>query len=182
MSNEARFATQLEHLPAEVWLKIFAFIPLPQLVPSFLGLNAHIDAIVRSVRRQRHVVRCNDADAVHFLRLFPATISHLMIVNSDMADLTPCTNLRSLTLKWGTIAQLDSIRPCHLPLLEVLHIKGKAPSQSERVHSFFRLASVAPRLDRQHQRHPKSLHSNPVQWLSPTSNVHGAGRRRGDLQ
>jgi hypothetical protein len=33
-------------------------------------------------------------------------------------------NLRSLTIRRGTAAQFDGIRPEHFPLLEILHIEA----------------------------------------------------------
>jgi hypothetical protein len=39
-------------------------------------------------------------------------------------------NLRSLTLNYGTYEEFDSICPLHLPMLEILRIKGKVSRKS----------------------------------------------------
>jgi hypothetical protein len=124
MSSRYRRPTLLEQLPTELFLHIFAFLPLRELVTAFFGLNVYIDAIIRSVRNSKHVVRCHDAHAIKLLQLFPTQIRRLLIVNAETVDFEALITLRSLTLKYGTKKQIDSIRPEHFPMLEILHLKG----------------------------------------------------------
>ncbi|CAF4208617.1 unnamed protein product, partial [Adineta steineri] len=124
MSNDKISLTLLEHLPVEIFLQIFALLPLQQLVTSFSGLNFYIDSIIQSVRGKNHGIRYNDTDAMKLLQLFPTLIDRLVIVNADMIDLKSLINLRSLTLEYGTKAQLNTIRPHYFPKLQILHIKA----------------------------------------------------------
>jgi len=124
MSDCCRHQSSLEHLPTEIFLQIFDFLSLRELITALFGLNSHINAIIRSVRGTSHVVRYNDVDAIKLLQLFPIQIGHLTIVNIEMIDFPSLINLRSLTLKYGTQIQFDNIRPQHFPMLEILHIKG----------------------------------------------------------
>ncbi|CAF1363843.1 unnamed protein product [Adineta steineri] len=124
MSNDKISLTLLEHLPVEIFLQIFAFLPWRELVTSFSGLNFYIDSIIQSVRGKSHGIRYNDIDAMNLLQLFPALIDRLVVVNANIVDLSSLTNLRSLTLEYGTKAQLNTIRPHYFPKLEILHIKG----------------------------------------------------------
>jgi hypothetical protein len=114
----------LEDLPTELFLQIFGFLSLRDIVTGFFGLNSYIDSIIRSIRDASHAVKYNDIDALNLLHLFPSHIGRLMIINVEMANLTPLINLRSLGLKYGTKKQLDTIRPQNFPMLETLHIRG----------------------------------------------------------
>jgi hypothetical protein len=55
---------------------------------------------------------------------FPTQICRLIIKYSPNVDFTSLINLRSLTIKYGTRAQLDGIRPEDFPMLEILHIRN----------------------------------------------------------
>ncbi len=124
MSNDEKSPTLLEHLPVEIFLKIFDLFPLQHLFTSFFGLNSYIDSIIQSVRNKNHGVRYNDIDAINLLKFFPTSIDRLVIINSETVDLTSLINLRSLSLERGTPTQLNTIRPHYFPMLEILHIKG----------------------------------------------------------
>ncbi len=124
MDKDNTCSTLLEYLPTEIFLQIFAFFHLQELVTTFSGLNTNIDSIIQLVRTANHVVRFNDINAIHLLHSFPTQIARLTIVNAETIDLTPLINLRSLTLKYGTETQFASIRPENFPLLEILHIRG----------------------------------------------------------
>ncbi len=124
MSVDKTRLASFEQLPTEIFLQIFAFLPLQELVAAFYGLNFYIDSIIRSVRVASLVVRNNDADAIQLLQLFPTQIGRLLALNAEMLDFTSLINLRSLILKYGTPAQFNSIRPQHFPMLEILHIYG----------------------------------------------------------
>lgn len=93
MSDDNTCLTSLEHLPTEIFLQIFALLSLRELVTAFLGLNAYIDSVIRSVRTVNHVVRFNDVDAIHLIHLFPTQIARLIIVNIETIDLTALINL-----------------------------------------------------------------------------------------
>jgi hypothetical protein len=124
MSNEKTSPTSIEHFPVEIYLQIFAFFPLPEIISTFSGLNSYIDSIIRSVIGASHIVKYNDIDAINLLQLFSTQISRLIIAKSETVDFKSLINLRSLTLNDGTEAQLSTIRPRYFPMLEILHIKG----------------------------------------------------------
>ncbi len=115
----------LEDLPTELFLEIFTFVSLGEVFTAFSGLNSHIDLVILLIRDASHVVKCNDIEAINILQLFPAQINRLILINAEMVDFTSLTNLRSLTLKYGTEKQFDSIRPQYFPILEILYIRGK---------------------------------------------------------
>ncbi|CAF4259499.1 unnamed protein product, partial [Adineta steineri] len=73
---------------------------------------------------RNHGIRYNDIEAINLLQLFPNPIDRLVVVNAEMADLTSLINLRSVTLEYGTKAQLNTIRPHYFPKLQIIHIKG----------------------------------------------------------
>jgi hypothetical protein len=123
-SRNCRCRTSLEDLPVEMFLQVFSFLHLQELTTAFFDLNSYINSIIRSVRDASHVVRHNDVDAINLSHLFPIQIARLTIVNVEMIDFIPFINLRSLTLKYGTRAQFDSIRPQNMPMLESVCIKG----------------------------------------------------------
>ncbi len=128
MSTDNTHSTSLEHLPIEIFHHIFAPLSLQEIVTAFFGLNSYIDSIIRSVKRVNHVVSYNDTKAIDILHLFSTQIGRLVIIHSPNVDFTWLINLRSLTIKYGTLAQLDRIRPEHFPMLEILHICcGKSP-------------------------------------------------------
>ncbi|CAF1098556.1 unnamed protein product [Adineta steineri] len=124
MSTNNTFPTLLEHLPVEILQQIFGLLPLRDISTAFCGLNLYVDSIIRSMTNAHHIVSCNDVNSINLLHLFPTLISHLVIVNVETVDFTSLRNLRSLMLKYGTQAQLDSIRPQNYPMLEIFQIKG----------------------------------------------------------
>jgi len=130
ISNDNIRPTLLEHLPVEIFQQIFVLLSLQEIVTAFLGLNSHIDSIIRSLKDISHTVRCNDVTAINLLHLFSTQISHLVIVNAKTVNFTSLINLRSLILKYGTDAQFDSIRPQHFPMLNSLHIHASEKRQS----------------------------------------------------
>ena len=119
----------LEDLPPEIFQQIFTFLSLRELFTAFSGLNSHIDSVIRLVRDASLLVKYNDIEAVNLLQLFSDKISRLVVVNVEMGDFTSLINLRSLTLKYGTEKQFDSIRPQYFPMLEILHIRGNELQQ-----------------------------------------------------
>ena len=122
MANENVLPTSMEQLPTEIFLQIFGYFHLRELISAFFGLNSHINSILQAMRSARHVVQYNDPDAVQLLQVFSKQIERLIIIKMDMIDLTSLSNLRSLTLKYTSNAQLKSIRAQDFPLLEILHI------------------------------------------------------------
>jgi hypothetical protein len=137
MSNNNTRPTLLEHLPVEIFQQVFVLLPLQEIVTAFLGLNSHIDSIIRSLKNISHTVRPTDDKAINILHLFPTQISHLIIVNVRTVDFTSLINLRSLILKYGTDAQFDSIRPQHFPMLKNLHIHASERRQSHHTGTLF---------------------------------------------
>jgi len=121
MSSVDTQPTKIEHLPIEI-LEIFALFSLEEIVTSFFGLNSHIDSIIRCVKSASHAISSHDTKAVDLLNLFPTQISRLIVTRGVTVDFTSLINLRSLTIEYGTLAQLDGIRPQHFPMLEILHI------------------------------------------------------------
>lgn len=116
--------TSIEHLPFEIFLKIFASFSFEEILHAFSGLNSHIDSIIRCVNDGNHAVTYSDTKAIQLLTSYPTQICRLIIVHSPNVNFASLRNLRSLTIKYGTLAQLDSIRPSNFPLLEILHICG----------------------------------------------------------
>jgi hypothetical protein len=132
MSSVNTRPTLLEHLPVEIFLQIFDFLPLQDLVTAFSGLNFYINSIIRSVTGISHVVKYDDVDAINLLQLFPTHIGRLVLFLSETMDFTSLTNVRSLTIRYGTSAQFDSIRPQYFPMLEMLHIHASKSRNSLR--------------------------------------------------
>ena len=130
MSRDYSLPTSLEHLSTEIFLQIFSSLPLRELVPTFFNLNSYIDSIIRFMRNVNHVVNYNDTKALNLLHLFPSQIGRLVIVNAESVDFTALINLRSLTLRYSSRAQFDSIRPQYFPMLEILHIYSSKPRKS----------------------------------------------------
>lgn len=124
MSSENTRSTLFENLSTEIILQIFGFLSLRELVTTFFDLNGCINSVIRLINDANHVVRCNDIDAINILQSFPTQIRRLLIVNVESIDFTALINLHSLTLKYGTDAQFNSIRPEYMPRLETLYIKG----------------------------------------------------------
>jgi hypothetical protein len=123
MSSDSTLPTSLERLPVEIFLQIFAFLPLQELVKTFFGLNSNINSIIQSSdSKLSHVISYGDADAINLLYLFAIQIKRLVIIRTGKVDFNSLINLGSLTLRYGTRAQYDSIRPQHFPKLEILHI------------------------------------------------------------
>ncbi len=121
-NRKNKHRTLLEHLPIEIFLQIFVFFPLDELVKSFFGLSSYIDSLIRSVRNANHMIIYNNNDAINLLHSFSSQINRLVIIHSESVDFKSLINLRSLTLKYGTHAQFNSIRPQYFPMLEILHI------------------------------------------------------------
>lgn len=116
--------TSIENLPVEIFLRIFASFSFEEIRHAFSGLNSYIDSIIRCVNDGNHAVTYSDTKAVQLLNSFPTQICRLTIIHSPNVDFASSRNLRSLTIKYGTLAQLDRIRPQNFPLLEILHICG----------------------------------------------------------
>ena len=123
MSNDTS-PTLLEELPVEIFLQVLAPFSLSEIVKTFSGLNSYINSCIQAVTTANHTVTYSDTSAADFLCLFPTQIGRLIITHSPTVDFTPLLNLRSLTLKYGTPAQFDGIRPQHFPQLEILHLCG----------------------------------------------------------
>jgi hypothetical protein len=124
MNFDDTHPTTIEHLPTEIFLQIFASFSLEEVVTSFSGLNAHIDSIIRCLKGVSHEVNvnCYDTKAMNLLHLFANQIGRLTITHATTVNFTSLINLRSLTIKHGTFAQFDGIRPRNFPMLEILHI------------------------------------------------------------
>jgi hypothetical protein len=122
MSSDNTQSTKIEHLPIEIFLQIFASFSLEEIVTSFFGINSHIDSIIRCINSASHAIGSHDTKAVDLLDLFPTQIGRLIVTRATKVNFTSLINLRSLTMKYGIVAQLDEIRPEHLPMLEILHI------------------------------------------------------------
>jgi hypothetical protein len=122
MSTNKTLPTLLEHLPIEIILLIFDFLSLQEIVKAFSELNIYFNSIIDSAIGISHMVKYNDPTAIKLLHLFTTQIRRLVITSSDMVNFISLINLRSLTLRYATCAQLDSIRPQYCPTLEILHI------------------------------------------------------------
>ncbi len=123
--------TSLENLPVEIFLKVFSSLSLQQIVKAFFNLNSYINSVIQCVTDRNYAVNFNDTKAVELVHSFPTQICRLIITVAPNVDFMPLKNLRSLTIMYGTIAQLDGIRPEHFPMLEILRIRGsKLPQKS----------------------------------------------------
>ena len=121
MNNNTR-AMLFEQLPLEIFLHVFASFSLSEIVTTFSALNSRIDAYIEAVTQTTHTISYSDTKAIDLVRLFPTQIGRLIITHTPVVDLTPLTNLRSLTIRYGTVTQFDGIRPHHFPRLEILHL------------------------------------------------------------
>jgi hypothetical protein len=129
-SSDNTHPTLLEHLPNEIFLQIFTFFSLRDIVKVFFGLNSYIDSLIRLLTNASHVIKYNDVDGINLLQLFPSQFGRLVVINAEQADFTSLINLRSLTLKYGTSARFDIIHPLHFPLLEILGVTGNKLQQA----------------------------------------------------
>ena len=129
----------LEHLPGEIFLQIFTFLSLREIVTTFFNLNSYMNAMVGLVQDVSLKVEYHDTDAINLLESFPGQIRHLVMDNIEKTDFTLSMNLRSLTLKYGTRIQLNTIRPQYAPLLETLRITGNAQSY---VHTILSIKNI----------------------------------------
>ena len=111
MSTDNTHPTLIEQLPIEIFLKVFASLSLQDIVRAFTDLNAYIDSIVRCIRGASLAVSNNNEIAVVLLHLFSTQISRFIITRAETVDFTSLINLRSLTIKYGALAQFDGIRP-----------------------------------------------------------------------
>jgi hypothetical protein len=123
--------TIVEHLPIEIFFQIFASFSLGEIITSFFGLNSRIDSIIRCMTGASHVISYNNKKAIDLLHLFPTQIGQLIVTRARKVNFTSLINLRSLTMKYGTCAQFDGIRPEHFPMLEILHIDA---SKSKKMY------------------------------------------------
>ena len=146
MTSNTPLPTLFEHLPMELVLRLFDYFSLQEILRAFSGLNSSLDSMITSMIDRSHVIKYNDATASHLLRLFPTQIGRLVIINSKAVDFTPLINLRSLTLRYATSTQLDSIRPRYFPMLEILHLYvGEGSSAVQQLLSVI-LSNGFPRL------------------------------------
>ena len=114
--------SSFEHLPAEIIAEIFKFLTFRELGKSFSDLNSYINSVINLMTDINHAVTQGETDAINLLHSFPSTIVCLSVVHAKTVDLTSLINLRSLTLKYGTHDQFNSIRPKNFPNLEILDI------------------------------------------------------------
>ncbi|CAF1539942.1 unnamed protein product [Adineta ricciae] len=139
MNNNSIHVTLFEDLPVEILLKIFHLLSLDELVTKFLGLNTYINLVIQSLTHIKHTIINNDTNAIDLRHLFATQIDRLIITRSPSVDFTSLNNLRSLTIKYGTVKQLYDILPQHFPRLEILHINGlddvSAANARERIIS-----------------------------------------------
>lgn len=125
--------TLLENLPGEIFLQIFTHFSLRDIVKIFFDLNSYMNTMVQLVQDVSLKVEYHDSDAIHLLESFPGQIRHLVMDNIEKTDFTLSWNLRSLTLKYSTRIQLNTIRPQYIPRLETLRITGNAQLYSHTI-------------------------------------------------
>lgn len=124
MNTNKTQATRFESLPREILLQIFALFPFEEVIKTFSDLNSYLNSAIDCIHCGNLLVNYNDVQSVDLIHSYSNQIRRLVIIHSPSVNLTSSINLRSLTLKYGTIAQIDKIRPKHFPLLEILHICG----------------------------------------------------------
>lgn len=113
-----------DQLPTEIFLQIFSFLRFQETITAFSNLNSYIDSVIRNINDGYLQVSYDNAEEVCCLNLYSHQIGRLTLIHSPSIDFTTSINLRSLTIKFGTIAQLNVIRPQYFPSLEILHICG----------------------------------------------------------
>jgi hypothetical protein len=116
--------TKLGSLPNEILLQIFGLFSFKEIIKTFSGLNFYLDSTIRSINDGNLHVHLNDVESVNHINLYPNQIRRLILIHSPNVNFMLSINLRSLTIKYGTISQINSIRPEHFPMLEILHICG----------------------------------------------------------
>lgn len=122
MNNNNTPPTRFEHLSVEIFQEIFGFLSLRDIVKAFFHLNCHINSVIRSTTTLSHTVKSDEIISTNLANLFARQITHLIAIHANVFDFKLFTNLRSLTLKYGTCTQLESIRPEYGSRLEILHI------------------------------------------------------------
>lgn len=125
--------SSFQHLPNEVFLQIVGFLDLYEITNAFLGISQRFDSLLLCLTHLSLTI-ARDSQSFNKERIsqYAASITRLVIdkaqnfVFASMAF----TNIRSLVVKYGTQKQYDSIRPCHFPLLQYLHITDGKHSYS----------------------------------------------------
>ncbi|CAF0966515.1 unnamed protein product [Rotaria sordida] len=111
----------LDDLPNEIFhYGIFPFFSWQELYYSFFGLNKRINKILQSLT---HLYFTVDSSNQHHPALsFFAPCIICLTVCLGQFDITPFSALRSLTLKYPSLQQRNSIRPENFPRLEYLNL------------------------------------------------------------
>lgn len=126
----------LEQLPTEVFLRIFASLQFKEIIKAFSSLNSRFNSIIQCINSGNFQVSYNDDESVRLIHSYPKQIHRLILTHSPNVDFTSSIHLRSLTIRYGTLAQLNAIRPRYFPILEILHIcGGKDRKSSSMIHT-----------------------------------------------
>ena len=105
-------------------MKSSLFFSFRDVFIAFSNLNRYIDSIIRSVDAINHVVTYDQTDIISLSQPVSTNITRLVVVHARKIDFTSLIHLRSLTLKYGTYGQFNSIRLDHFYNLQVLHISA----------------------------------------------------------
>lgn len=126
IDRESKHVSRLCHFPNEIFLQIFEFLDLHAIVKAFFGINKRYDSLLSSLKSVSLVVASKGNVSIEKnLCQYSAAIVHFVVdrVPKFTFTCTTLTNIRSLTIKYGTQNHYDSVRPFNFPLLEYLHIE-----------------------------------------------------------
>ena len=127
--------SRIEHLPNEVFLKIFSYLPHISLCQAWAGLNFRIDSVLRSARSRLYI--SSNEDLKHYAEYLQkwaeivvslvdgrvpwAPWSEVDIPN-ESTDIRPFVNLRRFSQKTNDAGLLSQISPKNFPYLEYIHL------------------------------------------------------------
>lgn len=151
--------TTLEDLSNEILLQVFEHLAVPTDVHgAFCNLNHRFDVLLRSVRLPLDIF-VEDEQSSTMIRCFASFCIRLRVHNlCPSISLRHFPQLRSLTITEPTDAQLRSIHPSTLPLLEYLH----SPAAMVSLQRFLRRSSLH-----------EMLHRRSSTLSSPTNTIGG---------
>ena len=111
--------SRLEDLSDEIFLhEIFPMFSSDELYQSFVDLNERINRILRSLRH----LSCKKWNHQHLSCLFFAPSLAKLTIYCGHDGIQAYVGLRSLTLEYPSLKQLNIIRPDRFPLLEYLKL------------------------------------------------------------
>lgn len=107
-------STRLEHLPNELFFRLFIYFDIRNLYHSFWGINQRFNNLIHSLNNLSFITQKND---LLFIEIFARQIIRLKITTSQDIDLSQFSNLQSLELCQASDIQIEQIRSNIMPNL-----------------------------------------------------------------